>query len=81
MKLDAIIEKITSEFSLEPSAVIEAETELLMSGLVDSLGVVSLLAWLESEMGASIDPGLVTLENFERPNAIYGLCQEVLAAS
>lgn len=79
MELQPIIDKIRDDLCLEPDLEIEADTELLMSGAVDSLGVVSLLAWLEDEIGTPIDPGLVTLENFERPAAIHQLCQRLTA--
>jgi len=79
--LASIIDKITNDLSVDQAVVVEAETELLMSGLIDSLGVVSLIAWLEDEMGTVIDPGLVTLENFESPRAIHETTQRVLAAA
>ena len=80
MDLASIISKIRDDLSLDPDAEIEAETGLLMSGLIDSLGVVSLIAWLEDEIGTVIDPGLVTLENFECPRAIQQITEQVVAA-
>jgi len=79
--LQPIVDKISADFSLDPDVQITGETELLMSGVIDSLGVVGLIAWLEDEIGTGIDPGLVTLENFERPSAIQALCEQVLAAT
>ena len=32
--------------------------------------VMKLVAWIENEVGAEIDPGDVVIENFERPAAI-----------
>jgi len=76
--VQSIIGKIQDDLSLDPDVEIGPETELLMSGLVDSLGVVSLIAWLEDEIGTVIDPGLVTLENFECPQAIQRITEQVL---
>jgi len=44
---------------------IDAETDLLLTGLVDSLGVVMIVGWIEAELGAAIDPADVVLENFQ----------------
>lgn len=43
---------------------IDADTDLLLTGLVDSLGVILIVDWLEEQLGVEIDPGDVTLENF-----------------
>lgn len=56
---------IAADITLDPSVEITADTELLVSGLVDSLGVVQIVAWLEDRLGARIDPADVVLENFE----------------
>jgi acyl carrier protein len=42
----------------------EHDTDLLMSGLVDSLGVVRIVDWLESRLSIEIDPSDVVLEHF-----------------
>jgi acyl carrier protein len=38
--------------------------ELLLSGLVDSIGVVRIVTWLEDHLAIEIDPVDVVLENF-----------------
>ena len=43
---------------------IDVDTDLLMTGLVDSLGVILIVDWLEEQLEIEIDPGDVTLENF-----------------
>ena len=62
---DAILELLNDELSLDPSVTIEADTDLLMTGLVDSLGIIQVVAWIEDELDVSIDPVDVTLENFQ----------------
>jgi len=44
---------------------VETETDLLLTGLVDSLGVVVIVDWIEQELGIEIDPGDVVLEHFQ----------------
>ena len=70
---DAVVRRISEHHLLQPDQVVGAETELLESGLVDSLGVVALVAWLEDESGVEIDPIEVVLENFRTPQAIAEL--------
>ena len=45
--------------------VVDAETDLLLTGAVDSLGVIRITHWIEETAGSEIDPGDVTLENFQ----------------
>jgi acyl carrier protein len=45
--------------------VLEADTDLLLTGAVDSLGVIRITQWIEDETGIEVDPGDVTLENFQ----------------
>jgi len=44
---------------------IDADTDLLLTGLVDSLGVVMIVGWMEAELGVAIDPADVVLDNFQ----------------
>ncbi|CAB4544791.1 MAG: acyl carrier protein [Actinobacteria bacterium] len=60
-----LVEMITREVSLDPSIVIEPDTDLLLTGLVDSLGVVEIVGWIEDRLGLSVDPADVVLEHFQ----------------
>lgn len=62
---DQLIEMITAEVSLDPSQEITLETDLLLTGLVDSLGVVQIVGWIEDELGLDVDPLDVILDNFQ----------------
>lgn len=64
---EGILELLNEELSLDPSVMIEENTDLLLTGLVDSLGVIQVVAWIEDELDVSIDPIAVTLENFQTP--------------
>jgi acyl carrier protein len=48
------------------------DTDLLLTGLVDSLGVVLIVEWIESQLGIEIDPGDVVIEHFESVAAMVG---------
>ncbi len=49
---------------------VEVDTDLLMGGFVDSLGVVRITHWLEDRLGFPVPAGDITLENFRSVSAI-----------
>lgn len=60
----ALIEFITESVALTDD-VVEPDTDLLLTGLVDSLGVVMIVGWIEAELDVAVDPGDVVLDNFQ----------------
>lgn len=70
MQLADLLNKISADLAADSSAALAVDTELLMSGIIDSLGVVTLVSWLEEQANIEIDPGDVIIENFETPAAI-----------
>lgn len=44
---------------------VDAGTELFSSGLLDSVSMVGLITFIEERTGATIQPGDVTLDNFD----------------
>lgn len=44
---------------------VAADTDLLLSGLIDSLGVVMVSDWIQDELSIVIDPVDIVLENFQ----------------
>lgn len=65
-----LCEVIDAEISLDPGVSVEPDTDLLLTGLVDSLGVVQLVAWMEQEFALTIEPTDVVLENFQTVDAM-----------
>jgi acyl carrier protein len=49
---------------------------LVESGIVDSLGIMTLIEYVESQLGARIRPEDVVVENFESISAIARLVRE-----
>ena len=54
-----IVEEVTYGEPVAP------ETDLLLTGLVDSVGVIRIVTWLEDHLDMRIDPGDVVLDNFQ----------------
>ena len=59
-----LVRFINREVSISPDPI-EAETDLLLTGAVDSLGVIRITQWMEDELGVTVDPADVTLDNFQ----------------
>ena len=49
---------------------VDLDTDLLLTGFVDSLGVVMIVDWIERELDTEIDPGDVVLEHFRTIGAM-----------
>lgn len=47
------------------SDTVTADTDLVTSGMVDSLGVMRIVDWIEQRLAIRIDPGDVVIEHFE----------------
>lgn len=60
---------IAAEVSSGPDPILPG-TDLVMTGLVDSLGVVLIVDWIERQLGVRIDPGDVVIEHFESVSAM-----------
>ena len=64
-----LLEFIRDEIALTDETL-TADTDLLLGGAVDSLGVIRITHWLEERTGTPVPPGDVTLENFRTVTAI-----------
>ncbi|MDV6029631.1 MAG: acyl carrier protein [Phycisphaera sp. RhM] len=54
---------------------ISKDDDLLGGGHIDSMGIMRLVAFLETEFGVSVPPEDVTIENFETPQTIADYVQ------
>ena len=59
---DFILKELLDSSSLDE---LDDDQDLLISGLVDSLGVVRMLNFIEQSMDIKVPPEDVTLENFQ----------------
>ncbi|MGB5706432.1 MAG: acyl carrier protein [Arenicellales bacterium] len=58
---------------------ITAEEDLLISGLIDSIGVMRLVGFIEKNLETTIPPKDVTLENFGNVNTIVSYLDSEIA--
>lgn len=64
---------IDDEVSLDPDTPVQPHTDLLTTGLVDSLGAMELVHFLEEQSSIDIDPVDITIENFGTVNSMVAL--------
>jgi acyl carrier protein len=69
---------ITDEF-IRDSSTIDEDTNLLEQEVIDSLGIFTLIAFMEDRFGVRVEPEEVNLENFETLGAISSLVERKLA--
>ncbi len=60
----AIIQYIVNELLAGTEVNISENDDLLGSGLIDSMGIMRLIAFLENQFGIKIPPQDMTIENF-----------------
>jgi len=70
MKVEEIRKIIQNDILNEPGIEIEADQDLLLSEILDSLRVTLLIQRLENACDVSIPPEDVTLENFSTLESI-----------
>lgn len=73
---DLILEFIRTELLGDAKRSVGVDDELLLDGVLDSLAVMRLVAFLESKTGTPIPAEDVTLENFHSIKAIAGYLQQ-----
>lgn len=66
---DQLLKFINTEVSLVDELIV-GDTDLMMTGAVDSLGVMRITQWFEDEAGIEVDPTEVVLENFRSVDAM-----------
>jgi acyl carrier protein len=68
-RIDDVFVQSLTEFIVDEVAhdddLIDETTDLLLTGQVDSLGVIRIVLWIEQGLGIEIDPLDVVLENFQ----------------
>lgn len=64
---------------LNEQHTITADQDLLISGLIDSIGVMRLVGFIEKDLDTTIPPKDVTLENFGNINTIVSYIDSQIA--
>ena len=70
-----ITEYIKSEFGRNDTGVDIDTANLLEEEIIDSLGIFTLVSFIEDKFGVSVDPEEVNLDNFESVTAVTKLVE------
>lgn len=70
MQQNDILDFVRQEILNEPDSTLAPEDDLLETGLVDSIGMMRLVAFIETERGSKIPATDLVLENFKSIDAI-----------
>jgi 2-hydroxymuconate-semialdehyde hydrolase len=73
---EELIEYIKKEFVEDPDEEIDENTPLMSSGLIDSLSIVSLVAFIDKKYGVKIPDEKGTVENFETVTKIIDVVNQ-----
>jgi 2-hydroxymuconate-semialdehyde hydrolase len=73
---EELIEYIKKEFVEDPDEEIDENTPLMSSGLIDSLSIVSLVAFIDKKYGVKIPDEKGTVENFETVTKIIDIVNQ-----
>ena len=73
---EELIAYIKKEFVEDPDEEIDDTTPLISSGLIDSLSIVSLVAFIDKKFGVKIPDEKGVVENFETANKIIETINE-----
>jgi acyl carrier protein len=68
--IDKLRQMILEELMIGQDELLKDDEELLLSGRIDSLGIVRLIAFIEEEFQIHIPPEDVIIENFMTLQAI-----------
>jgi acyl carrier protein len=62
----------------QEASVVAPDTDIIAEGLVDSLGIFKLIAFVEEKFAVSIEPDEVLIENFQTLRAVRNLIAKKL---
>lgn len=72
--IETIRQHLTDEYLVDhPDVELSDDLDLLEADVLDSLGILTLVDFLESTFGIAVEPEDVTLDNFETVRAIADL--------
>lgn len=74
----ALRRALVSRFGVK--GALDDDTKLFSGGLIDSLNVIELVSFVETEIGCAIPPAAITLENFDSIDRIVRYAKTLVSA-
>jgi len=75
-KIAVLKDYIKDEFLLNPNAQLDENKDLISSGILDSLGILKLVDYIETTFEVEVSDEEVVLENFHSLSAIENYLQQ-----
>lgn len=72
---DRVRQFITDNFYLPDPALLSNDSSLVREGVVDSTGVLEIVAFIEQELGVAVDDGDMLPENLDSIDAIVAFVE------
>ncbi len=76
---DKLVELIALESGMDRAALVSTEG-LMSSGVLDSFALVTVISFVETEIGEEVPPADLTFDNFDTIASICGYVERALAA-
>ena len=76
-----LIEYITKELSVGRAKQIRPSDNLLETGILDSLGLMQLVVFIEEKLGVKVPDEDVVIENFSSVDALTGYLERMRKAT
>jgi len=74
-----LLKYITDNFAASNATAIDAETSLFQDQVLDSLNLVELITFVETEFGIKVAPSEVSIDNLDTVSRIVGFIERKLA--
>lgn len=83
MQLEVRIQQYLTENLLfvEEGVVYDFDTSFISEGLIDSMGIAELVAYIESEFGIKVQQHEITMENFDSINKLAAYVRQKQVSS
>lgn len=75
-----LLNYITDNFAASNAIAVDAETSLFQDQVLDSLNLVELITFIETQFAIKVAPSEVSIDNLDTVSRIVGFIQRKLAA-
>lgn len=78
MDINTLLIRFVTEELLDQDESVDPDEDLLADGMVDSLGMMRLVAFIGQELDYKVPPGDLTIENFRTIGLLSGYLERAL---
>ena len=75
-----LLKYISDNFAATNTVAVDSETSLFQDQVLDSLNLVELITFVETQFGVTVAPSEVSIDNLDTVNRIVGFIQRKLGS-